>query len=140
MKFLPTLLITLLLVSPTVSHAAAHPRVVTILQELIRADTTNPPGNEVRAVRVIEKWLQQAPRIELKRFESAPGRMNLVARLPGHGTEAPLILLAHIDVVHAEASEWEVDPFAAIIRVIRMCQFLFHLVSFRLTPPLGCAQ
>ena len=89
----------------------APDRVVTILQELIRADTSNPPGQEVRAVAVLERWLAQAPKLRLTRFEPAPGRVSLMARLPGSGKAPPLVLLGHLDVVPADTTQWTVPPF-----------------------------
>lgn len=85
------------------------------LQEYIRVNTVNPPGNETEGAR----WLQQVlarEGIAAEIFESAPGRGNLYARLPGSGARRPLILLSHIDVVPAVASEWQVDPFSGAVR------------------------
>jgi acetylornithine deacetylase/succinyl-diaminopimelate desuccinylase-like protein len=85
------------------------------LQEYIRVQTVNPPGNETEGAR----WLQQVlvrEGIAAEIFESAPGRGNLYARLPGTGAKRPLILLSHIDVVPATASEWQVDPFGGTVR------------------------
>src|SRR5690606_32045589 len=45
-------------------------------------------------------------------LESEPGRGNVVARLPGSGEEAPLLLMSHMDVVPAEPEFWEHPPFA----------------------------
>jgi acetylornithine deacetylase/succinyl-diaminopimelate desuccinylase-like protein len=85
------------------------------LQEYIRVHTVNPPGNETEGAR----WLQQVlarEGIVAEIFESAPGRGNLYARLPGNGARRPLILLSHIDVVSAAAGEWQVDPFSGEVR------------------------
>jgi acetylornithine deacetylase/succinyl-diaminopimelate desuccinylase-like protein len=87
---------------------------VSRLQSLIRIDTTNPPGNEVLAAEWIADLLSEAgyaPTV----LESEPGRGTVVARLPGTGTEPPLLLMSHIDVVPAEPDEWEHPPFAAEI-------------------------
>lgn len=81
------------------------------LQDLVRIDTTNPPGNETRAAEYLASALRQAG-IDAQIFESAPGRGNLVARLRGDGRAAPLLLMSHLDVVPAEAAQWTHAPFA----------------------------
>ncbi len=81
------------------------------LQNLIRLDTTNPPGQETKAVDYLAQHLA-ASGIWHQTFEPAPGRGSVVARLPGDGSERPLLLLAHLDVVMAHAAEWTVPPFS----------------------------
>jgi acetylornithine deacetylase/succinyl-diaminopimelate desuccinylase-like protein len=102
---------------------------VTWMQEYLRIDTTNPPGNEMRAVAFYKKILDEEG-IENRAFEIAPGRGDLWARLPhtspdassrvpsGKTTEAkrPIILLNHMDVVTSDASHWKVPPFSGEIR------------------------
>lgn len=84
--------------------------VCTQLQNLVRIDTTNPPGNEVRAAEYLAGILKSEG-IEPLVLESAPGRGNLVARLKGDGRGAPLMLMVHLDVVPAEAERWQHPPF-----------------------------
>ncbi|HHY96068.1 MAG TPA: M20/M25/M40 family metallo-hydrolase [Firmicutes bacterium] len=81
------------------------------LISLIRLDTTNPPGNEIRAARYLEEVLEREG-IWHQVFEPAPGRGSIVARLKGNGEAAPLLLMAHLDVVPARAEEWQHPPFA----------------------------
>ncbi len=84
------------------------------LRRLLRFDTTNPPGNELPLVRDIAGALAAeglAPCV----LESAPGRGNLVVRLEGDGSERPLLLLSHIDVVPAEPAKWTRDPFGGTV-------------------------
>jgi acetylornithine deacetylase/succinyl-diaminopimelate desuccinylase-like protein len=88
-------------------HAIADFR--TLLARLVEADTTNPPGNEARAVAIIAERLA-AEKIPHEVTEFAPGRQNLVARLAGDGSEKPLLLLAHLDVVGAEGQPWTSTP------------------------------
>jgi len=76
---------------------------------LVAADTTNPPGNEARAVAIGRKRLDEAG-IPYVVSEFAPGRENLVARLAGDGSAKPLLLLAHIDVVGTDGQDWSTDP------------------------------
>jgi len=86
-----------------------------VLRDLIRIDTTNPPGNEVEAARFLARLLEAAG-IEVQVLESAPGRGNLVARLRSpHPSAKPLMLMGHLDVVAAKATEWTHPPFAADI-------------------------
>ena len=88
--------------------------VTDLLQSLLRLNTTNPPGNEIEAARLIADVLSRdgyAPRIT----ESEPGRGNVTARLEG-GQEAPLLLLSHTDVVAADAGKWSHSPFGGEVR------------------------
>ena len=84
------------------------------LQEFIRIDTINPPGNESRAVEFIGKMLD-AEGIAWQSAESAAGRGNIWARLEG-GDEPALILLQHTDVVPADLKYWSTDPISGEIR------------------------
>ena len=54
--------------------------------------------------------------IENEIFEYKPGRANIIARLKGNGSKRPIILLSHTDVVTAEPTAWEVDPFSRVIK------------------------
>jgi acetylornithine deacetylase/succinyl-diaminopimelate desuccinylase-like protein len=84
------------------------------LQELIRIDTTNPPGNETRAAEYLAAIFKREG-IEPTILESAPGRGNIVARLKGDGRAAPLLLMVHLDVVTAEPEHWSHPPFGGEI-------------------------
>lgn len=85
-----------------------------VLKDLVRIDTTNPPGNEREALAYIGHILEQEE-IEYTILESAPGRGNLLAVLPATqpAGERPLILLSHIDVVMARPEQWKYPPFEA---------------------------
>ena len=85
------------------------------LQALIRIDTVNPPGNEMRAARYLEQVLTRES-IECRVLEPAPGRGIVVARLRGDGSRRPVMILAHMDVVGVERDHWSVDPFGAVIK------------------------
>jgi acetylornithine deacetylase/succinyl-diaminopimelate desuccinylase-like protein len=78
---------------------------VRLLQALIRFDTTNPPGNELPAAQFVAQELRTAG-YEPTVLESAPGRGNVIARLEGDGSERPLLLFGHLDVVPAEPEHW----------------------------------
>ncbi len=84
---------------------------IACLQQLIRFETVNPPGNELPLVRSLAEELAEegfAPQV----LESGPGRGNLVVRLRGDGSERPVLLLSHLDVVPAEPEQWTHPPFA----------------------------
>jgi acetylornithine deacetylase/succinyl-diaminopimelate desuccinylase-like protein len=114
------LLLVLLVQSPTcpaadVDWTKARADAVQLLQELIRIDTTNPPGNE-RAVALHLQKLLESDGIESRILDVAPGRANLYARIKGDGSRRPLILLSHTDVVMAETQRWTVPPFSGELR------------------------
>ncbi len=84
-----------------------------MLTDLLRMDTTNPPGMERPCVDYLDAKLREVG-IEGTILESAPGRANLVARLRGTGAGGgPLLIAAHLDVVEADASRWKHPPFSA---------------------------
>ena len=84
--------------------------VAELLQRLIRVDTTNPPGNETAAAELLRDYLAAAG-VECELYGRVPERANLVARIRGTGDGPSLAFLSHTDVVLADASEWERDPF-----------------------------
>ena len=88
------------------------------LQDLIRINTTNPPGNELVAAKYIGGVLQKE-NIPFEIFESTPGRGFLVARLnagPFPDPSRALLLMAHLDVVGVDKAKWTVDPFGGVIK------------------------
>ena len=97
------------------STDASRAEAVRFLSDLVKIDTSNPPGNEVKAANYIKSVLDKEG-IASEIFESAPGRGNIVARLKGNGSKRPLLLMGHLDVVGVERDKWTVDPFAAITK------------------------
>jgi acetylornithine deacetylase/succinyl-diaminopimelate desuccinylase-like protein len=89
---------------------AIYKRPADLLQSLIRFDTTNPPGNESECLSFINGILTNAG-IETKILAKSPERPNLIARLPGRGNAAPLLLYGHVDVVTTEKQQWQHPPF-----------------------------
>lgn len=87
---------------------AAH-----FLQELVRLDTQDPPGNETRVAQYLQGVLKSEG-IDSEILSTVPGRDSLVARLKGNGSKQPLLLMAHEDVVPVDRSHWTVDPFAGL--------------------------
>jgi acetylornithine deacetylase/succinyl-diaminopimelate desuccinylase-like protein len=88
---------------------------VELMQQYLRINTSNPPGNEIEAARFFKKIFDQYG-IENEIFEYKPGRANIIARLKGNGSKRPIILLSHTDVVTAEPASWEVEPFSGVIK------------------------
>lgn len=82
---------------------------------LVRINTSNPPGDETRAVEYLRQALE-AEGIPVKIFAKQPARPNLVARLKGSGKRRPLLLMAHTDVVPVQKEKWPLDPFGAVLK------------------------
>ncbi len=74
------------------TEAVAH------LAALVKLDTSNSPGNEIKAAEYIKSVLDHEG-IASEIFESAPGRASIVVRLKGSGKKKPLLLMGHLDVV-----------------------------------------
>jgi len=92
-----------------------QPTAETILQELIKFDTTNPPGNERPCIEYLDGLLRDAG-IETSILAKDPQRPNLVARLPGKGLAPTLLLYGHVDVVTTAHQQWSVPPFEGRIQ------------------------
>jgi acetylornithine deacetylase/succinyl-diaminopimelate desuccinylase-like protein len=89
--------------------------ITNFLSELIRINTTNPPGNETIAAKYLAEYLSRDG-LKCELFESAPERGSLITRLKGTGEKPSLLLLSHLDVVAADAKEWSVDPFGGVVK------------------------
>ena len=98
---------------PAIDWARQEAAILGHYRSLVQIDTSNPPGNETRAVEYLKKVLE-AEGIPTQVFALEASRANLVARLRGNGKKRPLLLLAHTDVVGVERAKWPVDPFGAI--------------------------
>jgi acetylornithine deacetylase/succinyl-diaminopimelate desuccinylase-like protein len=100
----------------TVSAAgeALHKRPVELLRNLIRFDTSNPPGNERECIAYIAGLLEDAG-LETTTRARDPERPNLIARFPGRGDAPPLLLYGHVDVVTTENQRWRHPPFEAVL-------------------------
>lgn len=96
----------------TTSMSSITDLAVRFLRELIRIDTTNPPGNEMAAAQYIASVLR-GEGVDPVVLEPAPGRGSVMARLCGNGSAGALLLLSHLDVVPADPKEWDHPPFAA---------------------------
>jgi acetylornithine deacetylase/succinyl-diaminopimelate desuccinylase-like protein len=89
---------------------AVELEVTRLLQDLIRFDTTNPPGNEIQCADYIAEVLDREG-LHADVTESDPGRGNVVSRISG-GHQDTLMLLGHTDVVAAEPDHWTYPPFS----------------------------
>ncbi|MFN8186491.1 MAG: M20/M25/M40 family metallo-hydrolase [Gaiellales bacterium] len=100
----------------SVAGIAMREEVTGLLQQLIRIDTVNPPGNETAAAVLLRDFLEPLG-VECELLARVPDRANLVARIPGRDPDAPrLLLLSHTDTVLADPSEWSVDPWSGELR------------------------
>lgn len=85
-----------------------------LLQDLIRLDTTNPPGHEAAAIELLARHCREAG-LETVVAGAHPGRPNLVAKLPAdpsRRTGRPLVLSGHVDCVPADPTRWTHDPWS----------------------------
>jgi acetylornithine deacetylase/succinyl-diaminopimelate desuccinylase-like protein len=87
-----------------------YQRPVELLQQLIRFDTTNPPGNEAECVGYIHDLMTRFG-FETTILAKDQARPNLVVRLNGRGEAPPLLLQGHVDVVTTQNQDWQHPPF-----------------------------
>ena len=104
----------------TENQLTAQDEVVAICRDLIRIDTTNPgdhsgPGERQAAEHVAALLAEVG--LEPRILESHPKRASVVARMKGLDDARPALLIhGHLDVVPADAADWQVDPFGAELR------------------------
>jgi acetylornithine deacetylase/succinyl-diaminopimelate desuccinylase-like protein len=114
---------------PAINDDSIQKEVTQLLSELIRIDTSNPPGNETAAAEHLRDLLK-AEGLTSEIVESAPGRGSLIARWSGGGSQQSgpessgaekrgrkdsLMLMSHLDVVPAEAEGWKHPPFDGVV-------------------------
>ena len=97
---------------PETEWTTIYQEALDYFRNLLRIDTTNPPGNEAQACDYLGGLLEKNG-ITHEILESGPGRGNLLCRLKGDGSRRPLLLNAHLDVVGVEREHWTHDPFGA---------------------------
>lgn len=83
------------------------------LVNLIRIDSSNPPGNETEVADYLKDVLKQEG-ISASLYALEPDRANLVARIRGNGTKRPILIMGHTDVVGVQRDNWSEDPFSGI--------------------------
>ncbi|HYA36146.1 MAG TPA: M20/M25/M40 family metallo-hydrolase [Candidatus Binataceae bacterium] len=98
--------------APQIDFAKLDTEGLQYFRDYIRFDTTNPPSNTAAAIAYLKQILDRGG-IETQTFESNPGMVTLVARLPGPANSKPFMLMSHADVVPAVAKDWSHPPFAA---------------------------
>lgn len=87
-----------------------------LLREMIRIDTSNPPGREgLIADALAARFKPLGFEIDIVPTPEA-GKVHFIARLRGNGSRRPLLLAAHADVVGVERDKWSMDPFAGVLR------------------------
>jgi len=119
MRLLPALLVIAL---PFVSAAEERYLVdwetvgdeaVDYLVDLVKIDSSNPPGNETRVAEYLKEALAREG-VESELFALDPDRANLVTRYRGNGSKPPILIMGHTDVVGVQADKWTEPPFAGI--------------------------
>jgi len=102
-------------VTHAIDERALGEEAAALLRELLRIDTSNPPGGETAAALVLERYLGAAG-VACELVARDPARANLVARIPGTGGGPSLAFLGHTDVVPADdAAAWTHPPFSGHI-------------------------
>lgn len=99
------------------SETAASSEVVSLTRELVRFNTTNPPGNESPAIGAVEARLrEQGFETAVVPYADGPNRSHVVGRLRGKGGRPGVLFSGHIDVVPPGSVPWTVEPFGGEIR------------------------
>src|SRR5579862_3478553 len=94
---------------------AANPT-ADLLAELIRVDTSNPPGNEAKLDELLAAKLKPLGfTVEMFPTPQA-GKSHMIARLKGDGSARPVLIASHADVVGVERDKWTVDPFVGLVK------------------------
>lgn len=110
------LLCCLVLAAPFVVAAepdweSLEPEILEHFLALVRMDTTDPPGREAEAAEYLVQVLETEG-VPVQVFATEPHRPNVVARLKGNGSKAPLLIMAHTDTVNVDPDKWGHGPFS----------------------------
>lgn len=98
-------------------RAAAQAATLGHLQKLIRLDTQNPPGNELRVAMYLDSVFRTIPGVETTVLEVDDARGNFIARLRApNATKRPLLIMGHMDVVGADTAKWSTPPFEPTLK------------------------
>lgn len=115
------LLLTLLLIGSHAYSQVSEPDWAGVEEEtlrhfraLLRFDTSDPPGRELPAAEYLRDVLE-AEGIAVEMLSVDPERPNVVARLKGDGSQEPLLIMAHTDVVNVDPEKWTFPPFSATV-------------------------
>jgi len=93
---------------------AAEEELLRHFRALLQFDTSDPPGRELPAAEYLQDVLE-AEGIPVEMLSVNPERPNVVARLKGDGSEEPLLIMAHTDVVNVDPEKWTFPPFSATV-------------------------
>src|SRR3972149_1308043 len=104
-------------ISSRINKAKLREETSSLLSDLIKVDTTNPPGNETACAEVLAKYLGNNG-IDSEIIGPEKDRGSLIARVKANSKPAKdsMILLSHLDVVTATKNEWDFDPFGGEIK------------------------
>jgi acetylornithine deacetylase/succinyl-diaminopimelate desuccinylase-like protein len=100
------------LAAQTPDWTAINGETLKYFTDLIRIDTSSPPGNETVAAQYVARVLEHEG-IPSKLVGSDPKRQSLIARLKGNGSKRPILIMGHTDVVGVQREKWAQDPFGA---------------------------
>lgn len=96
--------------------SVTQPSTSELLSELIRVDTSNPPGHEDQLAQLLAKKFKPLGfEIDIIPTPEA-GKSHFIARLKGDGSKRPVLIAAHADVVGVEREKWSLDPFAGTVK------------------------
>lgn len=84
-----------------------------LMIDLVRIDSSNPPGNETKVAEYIRDVLAREG-IKSEMYALDPDRANLVTRIKGNGSKRPILIMGHTDVVGVQADKWSEDPFGGL--------------------------
>ena len=99
---------------PSIDWQVVDEEVITHLRNILRLDTRNPPGNEILAANYLREVLTREG-LECVVVGPDSKRASLITRLKGDGSQPPLLLMSHTDVVAVEPEKWSHDPFGGVI-------------------------
>ncbi len=92
-------------------------RTACLLQELLRFDTRNPPGETASLAKFLrDRFVALGAEVDLVTAPRERGPAHVIARLCGDGSKRPVLLAAHSDVVPVEQDRWSVDPLGGVAR------------------------
>jgi acetylornithine deacetylase/succinyl-diaminopimelate desuccinylase-like protein len=83
------------------------------LVDLVRIDSSNPPGNETRVAEYLQAILR-GEGLQPSLHALDPDRANLVVRYKGNGSKRPILIMGHTDVVGVQADKWTEPPFDGV--------------------------
>lgn len=119
---MPRIILAVLLFTPFAASAqdpylidwdAVGEESVDFLVDLVRIDSSNPPGNETEVVNYLKEALAKEG-ITSETYALDPARANLVTRYRGNGSKRPILIMGHTDVVGVQADKWSEEPFGGI--------------------------